>query len=253
MSESVARSFFVLAYEHILRLLPLALLRALPWTGVGLLLSYGPYGADTTGRQLLPLALLVGLALLLAPWTAAAAHLVAAALSRGEEPALGAALRGARARYGPLLAVSLGQALLLLLVIRNTLTYFALPSEGRGFMMHLGLAAGFWLWTLGRIWLFLWLPLMLDGPHGAAGAGRLALLLIVGEPRLLLRQFILRQALALLLILSGLGLFFGLGSLLPLHASLSARAGLSARGLLGAEAAAAPAASSWRKILRPWE
>ena len=106
-----------------------------------------------------------------------------------------------------------------------------MESSQRSFPMLLALGAGLWLWILARFWSFCWLPLQSSRGRGAREAAQVALLLVLTDPRRLLSHFLLRQTLALLMLISGLGLFLGLGGLLPLQSALVLRESLRPHGL----------------------
>ena len=226
MRGYVARGFFVLAYEHLGRLILLSLARSLPWLLLALLVTFLPPDAATPIVFFGSAGGLLLLALILAPLSAGAAHLAAAALARGEEPSLRACVRSAGRGYLTRLGWTLAQAVLGFLVLYNTWTYFALESADRSFLMLIALGAGFWLWILARFWGFCWLPLQTARARGPREASQLALLLVLTDPRRLLTHFLFRQALGLLMLISGLGLFLGLGGLLPLQSALVLRESL---------------------------
>lgn len=231
MRDTVARGFFVLAYEHIGRLALLSFLRAAPWLALALTLSFLPLDPDSARRTLTITAGLTLLAIGLAPWTGGAAHLAAARLARGEAAAFRACFVDAGRSYPQLLGWTLAQGALGLLALHNLYSYFALAPDARGFMMLLALGAGFWLWILARFWNFVALPLHLARRRGARETTRLGLLLILSAPGPLIRHFLFRQALALLMLITGLGLLLGLGGLLPLQAALTLRESLRPQGL----------------------
>jgi hypothetical protein len=221
MRDAVARGFLILAYDRIALMVGLSLLRAAPWLVLGLALTYSSWAGDRAGLWLLAAIALAGL--LLAPMSGGAAHLAGLRLARGESPDWRGCLTDARPFYGVLLIGTLGQALLLLAIARNLDAYLSIAPGSRDFMLHLGLASGFWIWALLRFWSFTALPLLLGRECGPREALRLATLLILSSPGRLLSHFLLRQALGLLMVFSGLGLFLGLGGLLPLHAAIVTR------------------------------
>lgn len=228
MGPSLARSLFTLGYERLGALALLSLLRALPWLLLGMALTYLPAGSLAPGGWLLLIGALVLLIVLAEPWLGGAAQRFAAALARGESPELGALLRSAGPNYGAVLGWTLLQALLALLLLFLLLA----PAPGeRGLLGWLGLAGGLWLWTLSRLWGFVFLPLLAVRAREPRQTARLALLLLLVRPGALLGAFTGRQLLGILLALSGLGLVAGLGGLMPLHAALALREGLRPHGL----------------------
>ncbi len=257
MRDAVARGFFVLAYERIVLMVGLSLLRAAPWLVFGLVLTYGR-GTDSQA-DLWILATIALAALLLAPLGGGAAHLAGLRLARGENPSWRSCLADGRRFYPILLLGSLGQALLVLGIAHNLDTYLSVAPGSRDFMLHLGLAAGFWIWALLRFWSFSYLPLLLGRERGAREAMRQATLLIFNSPARYLRHFILRQALVILMLFSGMGLFLGLGGLLPLHAAIVTRELLRPHGrdlvAPGRQEDNLPLElpTSLRKFWRPWD
>ncbi|MBN2171346.1 MAG: hypothetical protein JW819_08505 [Candidatus Krumholzibacteriota bacterium] len=259
MRESVRRSFFTLAYEHLGTLALFGFLRALPWLLFVLVLTFLP-------PDLLPraawLGLLAGLALLAlaaGPWLTGGVYHLATRLARGESPAWRDARPGFGRRYGVLLAWELLQALLALVLAHNLLLALRGPVPDPGFGDRLALAAGVWIWISIRAWGFSFLPLLAGRGLDLRETARETLLLILGEPRHALGQFAVRQMLLLLLVLSGVGIVAGLGSLPALHACLGVRAALRRRGLDLVPPGQAPPTGGlprdegWRGFWRPWE
>jgi len=258
MRDSLARSFFLLGYEHLGAVAALSALRAGPWLLLGLLLTFLPAGR-------LPAATLLGLAgaiavlgLAAAPWSGALALRYGAALARGEAPRL-RGLLGPGRLYRPLLTWTLAQCLLAGLLLPALLALLGERPAAPRLVDGLGLAAGLWLWALMRLWGFVFLPLLVARERGAGATARLTLLLLLANPRALLPHFLARQALGLALTLSGLGLLLGLGALLPLQAALTTRAALRPLGLELAPPGAAEdnrpldLDPSLRRLWRPWE
>jgi len=231
MRGYVARGFFVLAYEHLGPLVLVSMARSLPWLALALLITFLPLDGTPAATILFSTGGLLLLALLLAPFSSGAAHRLSARMARGEEPELRACFRSAGQGYLPRLGWTLGQAVLAFLALYNTWTYFGMESSQRSFPMLLALGAGLWLWILARFWSFCWLPLQSSRGRGAREAAQVALLLVLTDPRRLLSHFLLRQTLALLMLISGLGLFLGLGGLLPLQSALVLRESLRPHGL----------------------
>lgn len=259
LRESVRRSFFTLAYEHLGTLALFGFLRALPWLLFVLVLTFLP-------PDLLPraawLGLLAGLALLAlaaGPWLTGGVYHLATRLARGESPAWRDARPGFGRRYGVLLAWELLQALLALVLAHNLLLALRGPVPDPGFGDRLALAAGVWIWISIRAWGFSFLPLLAGRGLDLRETARETLLLILGEPRHALGQFAVRQMLLLLLVLSGVGIVAGLGSLPALHACLGVRAALRRRGLDLVPPGQAPPTGGlprdegWRGFWRPWE
>lgn len=257
MRDAVARGFFVLAYERIGLVVSLSLLRAAPWLVLGLVLTYSSWLDNRDGHWLLIGLALVGI--LLAPLGCAASQLAGLRLARGENPSHRQCLIDGRRFYGVLLVWTLIQSLLVLAIARNLDTYLSVAPGSRDFMLHLGLASGFWIWSLLRLWSFTALPLLIGRERGPGEAIRLATLLLLKSPGRLLRHFILRQALVLLTVFSGLGLFLGLGGLLPLHAAIVTRELLRPLGhdLVGPgleeDNQPLELPTSLRKFWRPWD
>ncbi len=257
MRDAVARGFFVLAYERIALMVGLSLLRATPWLVLGLALTYGRRAGSQANIWILAAIALAGL--LLAPLSGGAAHLAGLRLARGENPGWRSCLADGRRFYPILLLGTLGQALLVLAIAHNLDTYLSMAPGSREFMLHMGLATGFWIWALLRFWSFSFLPLLLGRECGAREAMRLATLLIFSSPGRYLRHFTLRQALVLLMVFSGMGLFLGLGGLLPLHGAIVTRELLRPHGrdlvAPGQKEINLPLElpTSLRKFLRPWE
>jgi len=228
MGAEPARSFFLLAFEHLGPLALLSVLRALPWLVLAAVLTFLPAASLAPALWLLLTGLLVLGGLLCAPWLGGAAQRYAAALARGESPSLRAQLRAPAPHFRPLLGWALLQALLALLLLQVLLPW---PVAGRGLVAWLGLAAGCWLWALSRLWGYVFLPLLAVRQRDWGPTARLALLLLLKQPGILLPGFAARQGFALLLALSGVGLLAGLGGLLPLQAALTLREALRPQGL----------------------
>ncbi len=257
MRDAVARGFFVLAYERIALMVGLSLLRAASWLVLGLVITYGHEAGSRADVWVLATIALTGL--LLAPLVGGAAHLAGLRLARGENPGWRSCLTDGRRFYSILLLGTLGQALLILAIAYNLDTYLSMAPGSRNFMLHMGLATGFWIWALLKFWSFSFLPLLLGRECGVREAMRLATLLIFSSPGRYLRHFLLRQALVLLMIFSGMGLFLGLGGLLPLHGAIVARELLRPHGrdlvAPGQEESNLPLElpTSLRKFWRPWD
>ncbi len=257
MRDAVARGFFVLAYERIALMVGLSLLRAAPWLALGLALTYSTWAGSRPGLWVLAGFALAGL--LLAPLGGGAAQLAGLRLARGENAYWRDCLADARRYYPVLLIWTLGQAVLAFAIAYNLDAYLSVAPGSRDFMLHLGLAAGFWIWALIKLWSFTALPILLGRERGAGEAIRLTTLLVLSSPGRLLRHFILRQALGLLMAFTGLGLFLGLGGLLPLHAAIVTRELLRPHGrdLVGPgqseDNSPMDLPTSLRKFWRPWE
>ncbi len=255
MSESVLRSFFHLAYEHLGLLLLVSVLRALPWLLPALLVTF--LSPDAIGPR--PYAWLIGAtilaAVLLAPYLSGGAQHLGASIARGAAPRWRA---GLGRRYGILLAWNLVQLLLLAVLLQNLALYLRGSGELHGFALLLSLGAGFWLWALARLWSFHFLPLLIARNDSLRESARLTLLLVLRRPGRVLADFAQRQLLGLLLVLSGLGIFLGLGALPALHAALSARVALRPLGHELAppgesqENRPLEFAANLRKLWRPW-
>ena len=228
MGDSSARSFFLLAFEHLGPLALLSLLRALPWIALAAVLTFLPAASLAPALWVVVAGLLVLVGLLCAPWLGGAAHRFAAALARGEPGSLRAELTTPGRHYRPLLAWALLQALLALLLLQVLLPW---PVAGHGLLAWLGLAAGLWLWALSRLWGFVFLPLLAVRQRELRSTAGLALLLLLERPGILLPGFAVRQGIAALLGVSGVGLLAGLGGLLPLQAALTLREALRPHGL----------------------
>jgi hypothetical protein len=258
MRPSLLRSFFLLAYERIGAILVLSTLRAAPWLLLVLFVTFVPLGQTPSVLFWGGAGALLLLALVAAPWSHALALRFAGALARGAESSL-RALVADRRHYAPLLAWTLGELLLALLLLPVLLRVLEPDAGPRPLGDWLAFSGGLWLWVLSRVWGFVFLPLLVLRERGAAHAARLALWLLLGSPRRLLPAFLGRQLLALLLAISGLGLLLGLGGLLPLHACFWLREALRPLGLElgppGAGEANRPLdpVSSLRRVWRPWE
>lgn len=259
MRESVLRSFFTLAYEHLGPLVLLGCLRALPWLLLALALTFLPPDLLPRAAWLGGLAGLALLALAAAPWLTGGAFHLAAALARGESPGWRGARRGFGRRYATLLAWTLLQALVGLALLHGLLAALRGTGPGPAFAERLALAAGLWIWISLRAWGFVFLPLLIGRGLGLRDTARETLILLLGEPRHALGPFAARQALLLVLALSGVGIVAGLGSFPALHACLAARAALRRRGLdlvppgQAPPPSGLPRAEGWRRFWRPWE
>jgi hypothetical protein len=228
MGAEPARSFFLLAFEHCGPLALLSLLRALPWLLLLAILTWLPAASLAPVLWVLLSGLLVLAGLLCAPWLSGAAQRFAAALARGESISLRKALARPGPHYRPLLMWTLLQALLALLLLQVLLAW---PAAGHGLLAWLGLAAGLWLWALSRLWGYVFLPLLAVRQRELRATARLALLLLLERPGLLLPGFAVRQGMALVLAVSGIGLVAGMGGLLPLQAALTLRVALRPHGM----------------------
>lgn len=228
MGAEPARSFFLLAFEHLGPLALLSMLRALPWILLAAVITFLPAASLAPALWVLLSGLLVLAGLLSAPWLGGATQRFAAALARGEQPSLREQLATPAPHYRPLLVWALLQALLALLLLQALLPW---PGGEHGLLAWLGLAAGGWLWLLARLWGYVFLPLLAVRQRNLRATARLALLLWLGRPGILLPGFAVRQGVACLLALSGVGLLAGLGGLLPLQAALTVREALRPQGL----------------------
>jgi len=259
LRESVTRSFFTLAYEHLGTLVLLGALRVLPWLLLALALTFLPPGLLPRPAWLGLLAGLALLALAVGPWLTGGVYHLAARLALGESPGWRGARSGFGRRYGALLAWELFQALLAVVLAHHLLAALRGPGPGPDFADRLALAAGAWILISARAWGFSFLPLLAARGLGLRETARETLILILGEPRHALGQFAVRQAVVLLLVLSGVGIVAGLGSLPALHACLSVRAALRRRGRdlvppgQAPPAGGLPRAEGWRSFWRPWE
>jgi hypothetical protein len=228
MGAEPARSFFLLAFEHLGPLALLSMLRALPWILLAAVITFVPAASLAPALWVLLCGLLVLAGLLSAPWLGGAAQRFAAALARGEQPSLREQLATPAPHYRPLLVWALLQALLALLLLQALLPW---PGSEHGLLAWLGLATGSWLWLLARLWGYVFLPLLAVRQRDLRATARLALLLWLGRPGILLPGFAVRQGVGLLLAVSGVGLLAGLGGLLPLQAALTVREALRPQGL----------------------
>ncbi len=217
MRSFASNDFFRILYAHLGGLIAAGVLRSLAWLPLIFWISWAaPEGSVAGSYGLGALGFLV-LALFADPFLAGGALGLSARILEGEAASPRDAVAGLGLRYRALLSWTWIQTLLGLIGLYNLLQAFSPASAVPEFLAFLAAALSLWAWMVMRA-MNIHLPrLLIMEELPLKEALSRAFLRVVAQPGRSLGQLVFRLGLALLLLVSGIGVILGLGSFGVIH------------------------------------